>query len=242
MRKRIELLGVLILCIVLCIFILYCSTLPAEHKKENNFILEIICSPIPTPSPTPVIIEATKKTKTITCPNDDLMCGIIKSIIEKRSAAPTPEPTPANPYVEMIDNLTEYETEILCRIVVKECIDEPLDGQRAVIEVIFNRVLSKMYPNTIEKVLSEKGQFATWNYRQYAKDKDIETIKEVLQIVHDSDYVILPNLDYIYFSTKKQKYAKNYVTIQGHNFGTDLASDYVLTAEDEEEFYNRLTK
>ena len=244
--KKIKMIYI-ILCFIACGFAFYCCTGSCQvgEKIENYTKIPtptLSPTPTPTPQPTPTGVLEESKTVVITCPDDSIMIDLVGRLLEEKAVEEIPEPTPANPYAEMIDNLTEYETLILCQIVVKECIDEPLDGQRAVIEVIFNRVLSTLHPNTVEKVLSQKGQFSTWPYRNYAKEKDIETIKGVLQIVHDSDYVILPNLDYIYFSTKKQKYAKNYVTIQGHNFGTDLSSTYVLTEEDEEAFYNRLTK
>lgn len=59
-------------------------------------------------------------------------------------------------------SLSEKEKNILARITKLECGGESNRGQQAVIEVIFNRVVDKSYPNTIIGVLSARGQFTTW--------------------------------------------------------------------------------
>ena len=142
-----------------------------------------------------------------------------------------------NPYTELIDNLTDYEKELVCRITIRECIDQELNGQRAVMEVIFNRVLGAGWPSTVEKVLSQKNQFKTWEIRHWPSAQDVEEMMTTLDIVRNATDMILPNTEYVYFATHKQTYAKNYIHIQGHYFGTSLDSDYVLTEKDMKDFY-----
>ena len=144
-----------------------------------------------------------------------------------------------NPYTELIDSLTDYEKELVCRITIRECIDDqPLEGQRAVMEVIFNRVLSAGWPSTVEKVLSQKGQFATWDIRHWPSASDVEKMMEVLEIVRTANDIMLPNTEYVFFATSEHpEYAKNYIQIQDHHFGTSLSSTYVLTKEDMKDFY-----
>lgn len=146
---------------------------------------------------------------------------------------PTPTPTPASIYAELIDNLTDYEKELICRITVRECIDQDVPGQRAVIEVILNRVISDAWPNTVEGVLSQGSktgvlQFATWPIKHWAKEEEIEAMMETLELVRTSADLILPHTDYVYFATKEQSYAKNYIAIQDHHFGTELNSSFDL--------------
>lgn len=58
--------------------------------------------------------------------------------------------------------LTIEEIEMLSRIVQLEAGGEIIESKYATIETIFNRIYSEKYPNTLEEVLSQDGQFSTW--------------------------------------------------------------------------------
>lgn len=58
--------------------------------------------------------------------------------------------------------LTIEEIEMLSRIVQLEAGGEIIESKYATIETILNRIYSEKYPNTLEEVLSQKGQFSTW--------------------------------------------------------------------------------
>lgn len=120
-----------------------------------------------------------------------------------------------NPYVEIIDNLTEEEKELLLKITFAESGNQEIEGQRAVIEVILNRVISDKFPNDVISVLSQKGQFSTWKLRNKVSNNEDQVT--ALQEVYENEPIL--SSDYLYFSRGKQSYAKDHVKIQDHWFG-----------------------
>lgn len=113
-------------------------------------------------------------------------------------------------------SLTEDEIDLLARIVWLESRGESQQGQEAVVEVIFNRMASEKYPNTLYDVLSQKNpvQFCSWKNRDMAKptEKEYQSIKQVL----NGNTNILRN-DTLYFSTEPLT-SKLDVKIGGHSF------------------------
>lgn len=55
--------------------------------------------------------------------------------------------------------ITHKERELLEKLVHAEARGEPWDGKIAVANVVFNRVYSDLYPDTIEEVIFQPGQF-----------------------------------------------------------------------------------
>lgn len=112
--------------------------------------------------------------------------------------------------------LTEDEIELLAKIVWLEANGEPVEGQKAVVEVVFNRMASELYPNTLYDVLSQKNpvQFCSWKNRERAKptEKEYESIRQVLY----GNTQILRN-DTLYFSTEPLTSNVD-VRIGGHSF------------------------
>ena len=96
--------------------------------------------------------------------------------------------------------LSSDETELLARIVWLESQGEPVEGQQAVVEVVFNRMRSDVYPDTLYEVLSQKNpvQFCSFKNRDRAKptQKEYDSIQQVL----DGKTRILRD-DTMYFST-----------------------------------------
>lgn len=124
-----------------------------------------------------------------------------------------------NPYIDIINNLTEYEKELIYKITFAESGNQEEEGQRAVIEVILNRVISKDFPNTVESVLSQPHQFATWGIRNKVRQTDQDRIINILELVA-IETPVLPNLEYVFFARGKQtKYATDFIKIQDHWFG-----------------------
>ena len=58
-------------------------------------------------------------------------------------------------------HLKGKEYELLAKIVYLEARGECAEGQQAVVEVIFNRVLDPRFPDTVEGVIYAPGQFCT---------------------------------------------------------------------------------
>lgn len=98
--------------------------------------------------------------------------------------------------------LNEDEIELLARIVWIEARGESVEGQKAVIEVIFNRITSNLFPNTLYDVLSQKNpvQFCSWKKRNSAKptEKEYNSISEVL---NGNTNILRENT--LYFSTSR---------------------------------------
>ena len=81
-------------------------------------------------------------------------------------------------------SLTDEEIDLLAKIVWLEANGEPVEGQEAVVEVIFNRMTSELYPDTLYDVLSQNKpvQFASWKRRDKAQptEKEYDSIYNVL--------------------------------------------------------------
>lgn len=113
-------------------------------------------------------------------------------------------------------SISEYEGDLLERILWAEANDQSFDGQKAVVEVIFNRLRSPEWPNTIEGVLSQKGQFATWKSRNKVRPTEVQS--DVISEVLRETETVIP-ADYVYFSTKKHGWMHDCFKIEDHWFG-----------------------
>jgi len=113
---------------------------------------------------------------------------------------PETQAAPASPENRWHITLSPDETELLARIVWLESQGEPVKGQQAVVEVVFNRMRSDVYPDTLYEVLSQKNpvQFCSFKNRDRAKptQKEYDSIQQVL----DGKTRILRD-DTMYFST-----------------------------------------
>ena len=98
--------------------------------------------------------------------------------------------------------LSEEEIDLLAKILWVEARGESEAGQEAVVEVIFNRMLSKDFPDTLYDVLSQKNptQFESWNLRDSAEptEKEYTSIYEVLK-----GKTSIVKADTLYFATSK---------------------------------------
>lgn len=126
------------------------------------------------------------------------------------------ECAPLSPYADLIDTLTDDEKYLIYQITFLEAGNQSMEGQRAVVEVILNRVLSDKYPNTVERVLSQSGQFVTWAYRNSKSHNEEQ--EEALQLVYEEEPIL--TLDYLMFSMGKFSWGRNYIKIGDHWFGT----------------------
>lgn len=95
--------------------------------------------------------------------------------------------------------LTDTEIDLLAKIVWTEARGESDKGERAVVEVVFNRMIyPKEFSGTLYEVLSKKNQFQSWGLRNQAEptDREYENIETVLN--GESDIL---DFDTVYFST-----------------------------------------
>lgn len=114
-------------------------------------------------------------------------------------------------------SLTDEEIDLLARIVWVEARGECREGQIAVVEVIFNRVYSGGFSDTLYGVLSQKNQFESWKIRNSAKEYEsqVEVVKEVIA----GNTNVLP-MNVMYFAMSPL--GNDIVTVIGnHYFTTD---------------------
>lgn len=112
--------------------------------------------------------------------------------------------------------VSEDDAILLEQIIWAEANNQNFKGQKACCEVIFNRVLSPDWPDTIYDVLSQKGQFATWKSRGKAKPTEVQS--DVISEVLRETETVLPDTSYVYFDTKGVN-GQDHVKIQDHVFG-----------------------
>ena len=136
--------------------------------------------------------------------------------IEQNTTADAPQGTETTPTVYKDIVVSEEDGRLLEAILWAEANNQSFEGQKAVIEVIFNRVLSDEWPDTIYDVLSQKGQFATWKSRNKVKPTEVQS--DVIADVLRETTTVLPDTSYVYFD-RKGRNGKNHVRIQDHVFG-----------------------
>lgn len=153
-------------------------------------------------------------------PKKAVICTNPAKIEEISLDTPTDEPmlTPAavNAYLQVWDDASDYERDLVARILALEAQGEPYEGERAVVEVILNRVLSPEWPDTIYDVLSQRGQFAAWKYLDHPYNTP--TVSEY-QLIEDTVLAgpeILPE-GYVYFATSKVN-GSGFIRIKNHYF------------------------
>lgn len=114
-------------------------------------------------------------------------------------------------------SMTEEEERLLTAIVWGEANNQDMTGQMAVVEVIFNRVLSDRWPNTVYGVLSQAGQFATWKSRNAIRATEMQS--DAIAAVMAETYTVLPDTEYVFFATRKHKWMHDCIKLGGHWFG-----------------------
>lgn len=78
-------------------------------------------------------------------------------------------------------DLTKEELEIMERIVEAEATDEDIYGRILVANVVLNRVLDDEFPNTVKKVVFQKGQFSPIRDGRYYSVKVTSLTKEAVK-------------------------------------------------------------
>ena len=116
-------------------------------------------------------------------------------------------------------DMSEEEGELLRTILALEAQDEPFEGKKAVVEVILNRVQSPEWPDTVYGVLSQKGQFATWKYRNDPYNTPGESEDDAIAEVLAETRTVLPDTRYVFFCTTRRGWMHDCIRIAGHWFG-----------------------
>ena len=143
--------------------------------------------------------------------NKTVEVGIAPDVAEKNVGN-------ANEYSEIAEKMTQEEKELLDRVVAAESQTQSMTGRMAVVEVILNRVLSDEFPDTVKGVLSQKGQFAGYRYRNadwVVPELGADAVAEVVLLGR----TVLPDTDYLFFSRGKGNHTQDNIRIGEHWFG-----------------------
>ena len=79
-----------------------------------------------------------------------------------------PEPAPDTSRYPGLE-LTDEERNLIAKLICMEAASEPFEGQQAVAEVIFNRLASGRFQNSIHNIIYADGQFPSVDYLYKAK-------------------------------------------------------------------------
>ena len=127
---------------------------------------------------------------------------------------------PEKPAVYKDIQVSEEELKLLRSILALEADydTEGHDGQKAVVEVIFNRVLSDKWPDTVEDVIYQRGQFATVKYLRKPYNLPGEHEDDAISAVLRETETVLPDTRYVFFDTRGVN-GRGHVRINHHVFG-----------------------
>lgn len=113
-------------------------------------------------------------------------------------------------------DITPEDIELLARLAWREARGEGLLGMRLVIEVVFNRVLSDKFPNTIYGVLYQPGQFApSGEALELSEITPGEDQYEAVRLAITETPILEP--DVVFFATTPL-YGEIFLHVGGHYF------------------------
>lgn len=126
--------------------------------------------------------------------------------------------TATSPYAELVNQLTDEDLDVLTRLVYHESRG---NGGKAVIEVVFNRMLDKRFPNTLQGVVYQKNQFepAPNLYNWPIKEPDAYALceQEVQELLSPDYTPILPSY-YVFFNNFGAGETEDYCWLGGNVF------------------------
>lgn len=133
--------------------------------------------------------------------------------------------------IEMIKNTygTEYEEYIskqkdiilLARLIQAEAGNQDIEGQCLVADVVMNRLRSDKFPDSIEEIIYQEGQFGVMTDGAFEKAKGNttpETVRIATLAVNNPEEA-LDSDDVLYFNTEKIDGVENWFQHGDHWFG-----------------------
>ncbi|MPM08413.1 hypothetical protein SDC9_54725 [bioreactor metagenome] len=120
-------------------------------------------------------------------------------------------------YAEIVETITDEEIELLSRLVYEEARNQSLLGQRAVVSVVLNRVMSDQFPNTVKEVIYDDDPCVQFQPAHKLKDTvPTEEQYQAVRMVLEASEPLL-NSKVLYFSTGTNGHTK-YEKIGNHYF------------------------
>ena len=131
-----------------------------------------------------------------------------------------PEVATVGRYETIQEQITDEDRALSALMIYHESRGEPEEGQRAVAEVLCNRILSDLYPGTAKEVIYQPNQFACADALTTVAVREPACLTRAFDVLHqvleETEYV-LPET-YLYFGTSLPSNAKSYVQIGNHYF------------------------
>lgn len=170
--------------------------LRVEAREDTGFVLaEFVEYGSPPTAKPAVTASPTKK------PSSTASASPQPTVTQTAQPTDTPSGSDNESPISDANGFTAEEMYLIAQVVYEEEKETSLEGQAAVANVIYNRIVSSRFPNTVEGVIFQKNQFTV------ANDEDaLRTVKPgstsiaaVKQIFADGD-TFLP-MDVMYFRT-----------------------------------------
>lgn len=159
----------------------------------------------------PVTVEVVEPTK------DEKTDEVEQSVAEEPAQPTQTTQYGGGRYASIANSITQQEKDYIARLTFLEARGESNEGQRAVIEVILNRVLSGSFPNSISGVIFQNNpvQFspASLIYSTTATSKEYNNLEFVL-----SGQSFQTDVNVVFFSTGLQQGRALYKKIGNHYF------------------------
>ena len=125
-----------------------------------------------------------------------------------------------NPYKDI--KMTKDERDLFEKILALEAKGEPVVGQRAVVEVVFNRLLRRDWKGeTVKDILLAPGQFDAVNHLTLPYAEPDQKEADAIDYVLTHGRTVLPE-DYVYFATYKAN-GRDFIQIGNHYFSRGVS-------------------
>ena len=138
-----------------------------------------------------------------------MMCALLSTLFTNIAKAET-----TNPYEAI--SVSEDDINLLAALVFCEARGESEDGQKAVVEIVLNRVLDSDFKNSVYDVIYEKRQFSTAS-KLKGTTPNKENYEAVNYVIENGPTILSTN--YAYFSVGKSN-GHNFTKLGGHWFST----------------------
>lgn len=103
-------------------------------------------------------------------------------------------------YAKIADSITNEEIDLLAKLVYEEARNQSLLGQRAVVEVVLNRIMNDRFPDTVKEVIYQDSPVVQFSTAYKLKNtKPTKEQYEAVQMVLKETVPILPR-NVLFFS------------------------------------------
>lgn len=117
---------------------------------------------------------------------------------------------------------------LVAQLMTSEAAGEGFNGQAAVAEVVFNRLKSPLFPNTVEEIIYQKSENGISQFSENERIRSItpnDTTLEIAQMVFNGSLSVLGNTDVLFYRRPEQGEETNnwgpypfYKRISHHSF------------------------